>query len=88
MRPERDKAQPGRGRTAKKKVEGTVKAEDRRKGSRWSGRMVYQHISKISLPALPGETPAGPSAIITIRYDYAIIVTQPARRESKITPVN
>ena len=36
----------------------------------------------------PTETPAEPSAIITIRYDYAIIVTQPTRREGKITPVN
>lgn len=36
----------------------------------------------------PTETPAEPSAIITIRYDYAIIVTQPTRRVGKITPVN
>ena len=74
---------------AKKKMEGTVENGRRGgRGSRWSWRLVYQHISKISLLTLLGETPAEPSAIITIRYDYAIIVTQPTRRQGKITLVN
>jgi len=53
-------------------------------------RMAYQRISKISLPTPRRDPTAGPSAIITIRYDYAIIVTQPGgpAERGEITPLN
>jgi hypothetical protein len=68
----------GGGAREGKRANESVSGNERRVGR--CATWLYQHISKISPPQAAVRNslvwpPTDPSAIITIRYDYAIIIT-------------
>lgn len=67
------------GSRKRRSIESLPREKESDAAHRLRDRMAYQRISKISLlPLLAAATPRpGHQPIITIRYDYAIIVMQP-----------